>query len=154
MSVAVGVIDAFALCAAELGMFSASRLFVRELLAERDDHLVDDVTALLGTRYPVFDAVAHGALQRGEIPRLDPQPVLQAVRGLSRLVIIGIEAECIDALLGQLPRLRVALVPDVLEGANLERVAANYSGEVEFLGLDSFQAWAGRSSGLLTKVGS
>ena len=133
MTVAVGLIDAFALCAAELGMFSAARLFAGQLLAEPDAGVVTQVTELLGTRFPVFDVVVHRALSERRLAPIDPAPVL-------------------DALLGRVPGLRIALVPDVLEGANLDRVAANYRNEVEFLGLDSFQAWAGRHSGLLTTV--
>ena len=152
MTVAVGLIDAFALCAAELGMFSAARLFAGQLLAEPDAGVVTQVTELLGTRFPVFDVVVHRALSERRLAPIDPAPVLDALRGLSRLVVVGVEAECLDALLGRVPGLRIALGPDVLEGANLDRVAANSRTEVEFLGLDSFQAWAGRHSGLLTTV--
>jgi hypothetical protein len=152
MTVAVGLIDAFALCAAELGMFSASRLFASQLLAEPDAGVVAEITELLGTRFPVFDAVVSRALSERHLEPIDPAAVLDALRGLSRLVVVGIEAECLDTLLGRVPSLRIALVPDALEGANLERVAANYRDEVEFLGLDSFQGWAGRHSGLMTTV--
>jgi hypothetical protein len=134
-------------------MFSASRLFAAQLLDEPDPRVVAEVVELLGDRYPVFDAVAHSVLSARSLPPIDAAPVMHALSGLARLVVIGMEAVCLDALLERAPNeLRIALVPDVLEGANLSRVAANYSGAVEFLGLDTFQGWAGRRSALLTTV--
>jgi hypothetical protein len=147
-----GLADAFALCAAELGMFSATRLFARSLLEETDAQCVGEVLELLGSRYPVFDVVARRALTERTIRPIDAGGLSRAVANLSRLVVVGIEAECLDALLLLPQRPRLALVLDALEGADMERVAANYEGEVTLLDLGSFQRWAGRSSALMTTV--
>jgi hypothetical protein len=113
---------------------------------------VAEVVSVLGETYPVFDVVASRALEVRAVPPLDAAPVAAALRSLSRLVVVGIEADCLDALVPRLPGVRVGVVPDLTHDADLARVVANLGRRVELLDLGGFQRWAGRSAGLLTVV--
>jgi hypothetical protein len=146
------LVDAFGVCAGELGMFSAARVFARELLHETDDALVAEVVSVLGEAYPVFDVVAARALDLRTVHPLDAAPVTDALRSLSRLVVIGMEADCVEALVPRLSGVRIGVVPDLTHDADLGRVVANLGRRVELLELAGFQRWAGRSAGLLTVV--
>lgn len=146
------LLDAFAVCAAELGMFSASRVFLRELAREGGGR-AREVADALSARYPVLDAMAARALARGEVAALEPEPVVRALRGHRRIVFVGIEADCLEALLPRLGReQRVALVPDIALEIDVGRVRANLPGDLELLDLGTFQRWAGRTSALVTTV--
>jgi hypothetical protein len=64
---------------------------VRQLLDEPDAQVVSAVSELLGERYPVFDAVAQAALRVRDVPPIDAAPVIDALSGLARLVVVGID---------------------------------------------------------------
>jgi len=139
--------------AAELGMCSASRLFVRELAAAGGDALVREARDRLGRDYPVFDFVAARALEGDPAPPIDPEPVCGALAGIARLLVVGLEAFFLDALVEALPDVEIGLIAD--SGGmepDLRRVLANYRDRVEGVSLGDIHRWAGRRSALLTFV--
>ena len=150
--VPAGLCAAFGVCAGELGMFSAARVFVRELLLEPDEALAAEAAGALGESYPVFDVVAARAFARREVPAVSAAAVAAEVGDLSRLVVVGIEAHCLEALLPEIPGVRVAVLPDLTHDADLDRVRANLGERVELSERGTCQRWAGRSTGLLTIV--
>lgn len=148
-----GLDQAFRMAAAELGMCSAARLFVRELAAEGGPPLVAEARDLLGRAYPVLDFVAACAIEGAPETPADPGPVLSALAGITRLLVVGIEADFLDALEPRLEGVEIGLLAEVGGlAADLRRVLANYGGRVRAVGLDDFQSWAGRRSALLTFV--
>lgn len=146
------LVDAFTVSAGELGQFSASRLFLAQLIAEPDAALVDEVVDVLGRAFPVFDMVCREGLRQRAARPIDLAAVLAALDGLSRLVVVGVEADCLDVLLPRLDGVRVGLIPDSALDADLPRLLSNYGARVELLDLAGFQRWAGRSSGVLTTL--
>jgi hypothetical protein len=148
-----GIDQAFRMAASELGMCSAARLFVRELADEGGEPLVAEAREQLGRLFPVLDLVA-GRHLAGEVePPIDPAPVVEALSGIARLLVVGIEADFLDALASRLPGAEMGILTG---GGGLEpdfrRVLANYSGRAAAVGLSNFQQWAGRRSALLTFV--
>ncbi|MEO7327447.1 MAG: hypothetical protein ABI193_02635, partial [Minicystis sp.] len=143
----------FHMTAAELGMCSAARLFIRELAAEGGDDLVREARDKLGRDYPVFDFVADGFLDGDREPVVDPAPVLRTLEGITRLLVVGLETDFLDALVPIAASADIGLVTD---GAGMDpdfrRVLANYGGRIEPVGLSDLQRWAGRRSALLTFV--
>ena len=143
--------EAFHVAAAELGMCSASWLFVGEIAAELGESAIGELRDVLGRSFPILDAVAE-AWTRGErAPRIDTSQVLAACAGSAELVIVGLEALFLDELIPRLERkTAVTLLANLGADANWERVIANYAGRVETADLSSFQRKAGRRSALLT----
>ncbi len=141
---------AFRVAAAELGMCGASWLFVRELAESGGDAQVSALRDELGRGYPVLDAVAAQWLRGGRAPAIDPGDVLAACEGARKLVIVGLEAEFLDALLPRLGGIQAALLTHSALEVDWERVLANYHGLVEGTDLDDFQRHAGPRSVLLT----
>jgi hypothetical protein len=148
--------QAFRIAAAELGMYSAARLFLRELAAVGGDGLVREARDQLGRDYPVLDCLAERWLA-GDQPCAGEAPgvaeVAAVLKGVTRLLIVGVEADHLDALV---PRLAGVALGLISAGGGLEpdwhRVLANYGGRVEAVGLADLQRWAGRRSALLTFV--
>src|SRR5687767_8596752 len=91
--------QAFLTAAGELGMCSAARLFVRELAGEGGDALVAAARDRLGRAFPVFDFVAACFLEGERAPPIDPSPVIEALDGIARLLVVGLEADFLDALI-------------------------------------------------------
>lgn len=148
-----GLDQAFLMAATELGMCSAARLFVRELAAAGGDGLVAEARDQLGRAFPVLDFVAGRALAGEPEPPLDPAPVLRALAGIARLLVVGVEADFLDALVPRLAGVEIGLLAETGPAqADLRRVLANYGGRVRAVTLDDFQRWAGRRSALLTFV--
>lgn len=143
---------AFRLAAAELGMASAARLFVGELAAASGRAGVEALRDRLGRAYPVVDGIAGRWLREGSLAPLSAAGAAAAIAGVSRLLVVGVEADALDVLL---PGLRGVEVGFVTEGRALlpewRRVLANYE-RVEAVGLGDFQLWAGRDAALLTFV--
>lgn len=163
MNLPPGLDQAFLMAATELGMCSAARLFVRELAAAGGGALVAEARDQLGRAFPVLDFVAGRALAgepelRGDKPSYateppDPAPVLRALAGIARLLVVGIEADFLDALEPRLDGVEVGLLAETgPTQADLRRALANYGGRVRAVTLDDFQRWAGRRSALLTFV--
>jgi len=147
------IAQAFHMTAAELGMCSAARLFVRELAAAGGDALVREARDRLGRDYPVLDFVAARALDGDADPPIDPGPVRGALGGIARLLVVGLEAFFLDALVEALPEVEIGLIADSGETElDLRRVLANYRGRVEGVALGDIHRWAGRRSALLTFV--
>jgi hypothetical protein len=145
--------QAFLMAAGELGMCSAARLFVRELAGEGGDALVAAARDRLGRAFPVFDFVAARFLDAERAGPIDPSPVLEALAGIGRLLIVGLEADFLDALVPRLEAMEIGLITEAAGfELDLRRVLANFGGRVKPVDLSSFQAWAGRRSALLTFV--
>ncbi|KYG08085.1 hypothetical protein BE21_02140 [Sorangium cellulosum] len=145
--------QAFRMVAGELGMRSAARLFLRELMAAGGAPLVREARDQLGREFPVLDFIAEQWLAgRAEAP-LDPAGVLEALRGVTRLLVVGLEADGLDALAPRLTGVEAGLVTD---GGGLDpdfrRVLANYDGLMTPVELSELHRWAGRRSALLTFV--
>lgn len=123
---------AFQLASAELGPASAARLFVRE--------------------FPVLGCVAARWLagDRGAAP--DPGPLLAALKGLTRVLVVGLEADWLDVLLPACRDLEVGLLRGEFAAADFRRALANYDGLAVAVELGDLQRWAGRRSGLLCFV--
>lgn len=144
---------AFLTAAAELGMASAARLFVREFARSGGPELVAAARDVFGREFPVFHVVATRWLAEptDAPPRL--AALLAAVENLSRLLVVGIEATLLDALLPQLRGVEVGLVRDGHAlGGDFARVLANYDGFAVGVELADLQRWSGRRSGLMTFV--
>ncbi|WP_437855127.1 hypothetical protein [Sorangium sp. So ce363] len=145
--------QAFRMVAAELGMRSAARLFLRELMGAGGAPLAREARDQLGREFPVLDFVAEQWLSGGAEAPLDVAGVLDALRGVTRLLVVGLEADCLDALVPRLSGVEAGLVTDA-GGLDTDfgRVLANYDGLIEPVGLSELHRWAGRRSALLTFV--
>lgn len=144
---------AFELAAAELGMCSAARLFVTELLAAGGAPLLAEARDRIGPSYPVFDIVASEALEGHLPPAIDASAVVAAIGSAQVLLVVGLEAHFLDALVAALGKVRIGLVMGEggLEGER-RRVLANFGGRVEEVNIGEVLHWAGRKSTLLTFV--
>lgn len=142
--------QAFRVACAELGHCSAAWLFVREVALE-GEAAVEELRDGLGRTFPVLDAVARGWLDGKTGPLLQLEPLLAACRGADRILVVGLEATHLDALVPRLEAgVRVGLVLQSSFPADWERVLANFRGRVEGTGLADFQRWAGARSVLMT----
>lgn len=144
-----GMANAFQIAAGELGMFSASRLFAKIL---QDSSGADGIEAMqeeLGVSFPVLDFVASKTLNSA-LPGFDATLVVKACEGASRILIIGLEADCLDALVPLL-QCKIGLLTENLFEADWDRILSNYP-TVEPVPLSSLQRWAGSKSALLTFV--
>lgn len=143
----------FLVAAQELGMWTASALFLRELARHGGAEAIEALRDRLAREFPVFDALAERAA-RGEVPALDPAGPARALRGALKVLVVGFDADPLDAVVDGLPpEARVGLVASVGElCGDLPRVLANYGGRVELVTLDAVPAWVGRRSALLTFV--
>jgi hypothetical protein len=147
------MVRAFGVAAGELGFAAASWLFVREAAAESGDPGVDALRDELGRSFPVLDAVASAWLEGLHAPHVDVEPVLQALRGAQRVLVVGIEADHLDALVERIdPSIELALLQSSVLGANWERVLANYGGRIRGTDLASFHTLTGARSAALTFV--
>lgn len=143
----------FLSAASELGMATAAHLIVREIAASGGDALVAAARDGFGRDFPVFHSVASRWLagERALAPR--PGPVLEATAGLSRLLVVGLEATWLDALLPALRGVEVGLLRDeAAVSGDFRRVLANYEGLAVGVELADLHRWSGRRSGLMTFV--
>lgn len=144
---------AFRLAVAELGMCSAARLFAAELFAAGGAPLLAEARDQVGPDYPIFDVVASETLE-GRPPRpVDAAAVVRALGSAQRVLVIGIEAYFLDALVPALSSAKIGLVlgEGGLEGER-RRMLANFGDRVEDVALGEVLRWAGRKSALLTFV--
>jgi hypothetical protein len=144
--------QSFSVAMGELGFCSTSWLYVREVASVGGDHLVRTLRDQLGRSYPVLDAVAADWLSGHRAPNTDPAAVHAACQGIQRLLLVGLEADFLDALLPQLKQVEVGLLRYSTVEADWERVSANYADQVKLIDLAAAQQWAGSRSGLLTFV--
>jgi hypothetical protein len=146
-----GLDQAFTVAAGELGMACAAWLFVENVSQEGGAEGVAALRDALGRAFPVLDAVAAHWLAGARTLHTDPAPVLAACEGASELVVVGLEAFFLDALVARLPpSTRCALLCHSPFDVDWERVLSNHGGRVSRVNLESFQAWAGPRSVLLT----
>lgn len=138
----------FRVAAGELGMCSAAWLFLRELGGE-DEAAVEALRDGLGRTYPVLDTVARRWLQGARGPSLSAEAVVSVCEGATQLLVTGVEATFLDALVELVDVPRIGLLKQGLFEADWDRVLSNYSGRVEGVELSRFQTWAGRRSVLL-----
>lgn len=143
--------QAFRLAAGELGMCDAAWRFADEVEAEGGAALLHSVRESLGRTFPVLDAVFQRTLA-GTTAVVDTAPVARACAGLKRLLVVGLEARWLDALIPALNGVELAVLPSAALPANTERVAANLPAHVQLIGLDRFQRMAGPRNGMLTFV--
>jgi hypothetical protein len=145
-----GIDQAFTIAAAELGMCSASWLYVGEVAQALGPPGVEALRERLGRPFPVLDAVGAAWLDGVRAPSASTQAVQQALTGAKRVVLVGLETRFLDALLPKLPEVQFALLQHGTFDVDWERVLANYGGRLTPLDFDRFQAWAGAASVLLT----
>ena len=144
---------AFLLAASELGMASAAHLFVRETAASGGDELVSAVGLGLGRDFPVLGCIAARWLAGERDPRSATDGVLEAVHGLTRLLVVGLETAWLDVLLPACRAIEVGLlIGDGGASADSRRVLANYEGLAVGVTLAELHRWSGRRSGLLCFV--
>lgn len=141
----------FQLAAAELGFYSAARLYVRETLEMEGLEGVAALRDSLGRRFPVLDAVAGIVLRGDEPPAVDARRARRAMEGLTSLLVTGIEAEALDALRGLPPELRRGILKHRGVGAvDWDRVVANLDGDWTLVDMDDLLRWAGARAGVLS----
>jgi hypothetical protein len=144
--------QAFRVAAGELGLCDAAWRFVDDLAAEGGAPLVESVRDALGRTFPVLDAVCGRKLLGRPAPAVDVSNVIEACAGLRRLVVVGVEARWLDALVLALRDVELAVLPANALPGDLERLAANLPTTVPLTTLSDFQRFAGPRSGLLTFV--
>ena len=147
--------QAFRLAAGELGIASAAWLFVEQTAQDQGESGVAALRDQLGREWSVLDAACAGWLRGARRESLQPATAQVAARlqGATRLLLVGHEADAVDALLPLLPHsVRVGLLCHGDPHISWPRVLANHGGRVHALGLDDFQSWAGPRSALLTFV--
>jgi hypothetical protein len=146
-----GLGQAFFAVAGELGMTTTAWLFVGAVARCSGDPGVAALSESVGGSYPVLEAVARGWLAGARRPMVDPTPVLAALGNSSRLVVIGVEASFLDALVPRVDLgVKLAMIAHSPFPVDWDRVLDNYAGRIERLDLDTFQNWAGGKSALLT----
>ena len=146
-----GLDQALSAVAGELGMASASWVFVRAVARSEGDEGVSELAEKVGAELVVLDAVTRVWLAGERAPDTDPAKVVEAIGKATRVVVVGLEVEWLDRLLDELPSsVKVALVAHSAFPVDWQRVLDNYAGRVERVDLDTFQTWAGGKSALLT----
>ena len=147
--------QAFRLAAAELGMASAGWLFVQAAAEEGGAGAVAALRDELGRGWPVLDAICAGWNAGARPSAADApgqvEPLREALRGASRVVVVGLEARGLDSLLAAVDAgTRVALLRHSDLSPDWDRVLGNYGGRLEMLELADFQRWAGPQAVTLT----
>jgi hypothetical protein len=149
-----GLTSGFLVAATELGMLSAARIYVEEVAAARGAAGVEELGDALGREYTILDFVVSRWLDGRSPAPLDPRPVVAELGEPKRVLIVGVEADGLDALVAALPAAtRIGLA---VGGGGLEpdavRAAANFGGRVEVVALSEWTRWAGARSALVTFV--
>lgn len=144
---------AFLTATSELGMASAARLFAREIGEGGGPDVLARARDSFGREFPVFHCLAARWLAGEREPPPRTEPVEAAAAGLTRLLVVGLEATWLDALLPRLRGVEVGLLrPDTGFAVDFGRVLANYDGLAVGVELADLYQWSGRRSGLLTFV--
>lgn len=146
-----GLDQAFGAVAGELGQCTSAWLFVRAVARCSGDRGVEDLADAAGPQFTVLDAVARGWLAGVREQVVDPRPALDAIGSATRVVVVGVEATFLDALVARInPSVKIALISHSPFPVDWDRLLDNYGGRVERVDLDTFQHWAGGKSALLT----
>jgi hypothetical protein len=141
---------AFSVAMGELGFCSTAWLFVREVALYGGQDLVRSLRDELGRTYAVIDAVAADWLAGHRAPVIAIDPFISASQGLKKLLVVGVEADFLDAIVPLLPNTEIGLLRHSLIDLDWDRVAANYQQHVQLVDMTSIAEWAGNRSGLLT----
>lgn len=143
--------DAFEQGAGELGFADTAWLFVERVAELRGEPGVVALRDLLGQTFPTLHFVASRYLSGGRREPVDVSVVAELLRGTRRVLIVGLEAAHLDALVQALPReTRIGLLTYRLLPVDWDRVLSNHPGRVEAVDLTVFQTWAGARSAILT----
>jgi len=146
-----GLDQALSAVAGELGMASASWVFVRAVARCSGDEGVSQLVEKVGPEFVVLDAVARAWLAGEREPKTDASKVVEAIGKATRVVVVGLEVDWLDRLLDKLHAdVKVAIVTHSGFPVDWQRVLDNYAGRIERVDLDTFQHWAGGKSALLT----
>lgn len=149
MSALAGLAPAFRRCVGELGMWSASTLFLRTARQRGGPDAVAALREALGAEFPVLDVLAEEQAP----PRSALPDVLACCAGLERLLVIGLEADCMAPLLaGLAPSTEVILLLGTTFPVDEARVDAAWGAALRRTDLASFQRFAGPRSATLTTV--
>lgn len=144
---------AFELASAELGFASASWLFAEQVAAVSGPEAVAALRDELGGSFSVLDFVATRWLEGARAPRIETTAVRKALSGARRVLVVGLEANHLDALARDLePSVKIGLLTYRLQRVDWERVIGNYGGRIEPVDLAEFQGWAGARSAVLTFI--
>lgn len=144
------LLEAFGVAARELGFCSAARLFVREAAKSGGEAILRQLRDQLGRTYPVLDAVCAAWLDGDRDPDLAVDAVQRALHGARAVVVVGFEADALDALIPRLTRQVIYFLSTTPEGdASWERILANYGERVASVDLLSFQRLAGSHTAVL-----
>lgn len=134
-------------------MSSAAWIFTDEVSAAEGVEGVQQLRDALGRRWPVLDAICAAWLSGSRAPTVDATDLVSRLEGITRVVVVGLEARWLDVLVNALPEgVRVGLVRHSDLNPDWERVLANLGGRVELLEMTDFQGWAGQRSVLLSFV--
>ncbi|MBL9085955.1 MAG: hypothetical protein JNM10_02335 [Planctomycetia bacterium] len=145
-----GIGRAFHSAAGELGMLTTSRLIVDEVFAAAGEPGIVELRATLGRRYAVLDAVAAARLAGSPTPAPGPEAVATALRGATSLLVVGVEADALDALLPLLGGTRLGVLAVSELEVDWARCAASYGAATEVVPAADWARWAGRRAALLT----
>ena len=144
---------AFELASAELGFSAASWLFVEQVATAGGDAAVQRLRDELGASFSVLHCVAERWLEGERASPVDTTLVTKALAGARRVLVVGVEANHLDALARDLPSdLRLGLLTYRMQPVDWERVVGNHNGRIEAVDLGAFQGWAGSRSAILTFV--
>jgi len=146
-----GLDQAFAAVAGELGQSTSAWLFVRAVARCAGDRGVLGLAEVAGGQFTVLEAVARGWLAGVREQAVDAEPAVLAIGRATRLVVVGVEATYLDALVARVdPSVKIAMIAHSPFPVDWSRLLDNYGGRVEKVDLDTFQHWAGGKSALLT----
>lgn len=151
-SIQAGLEQAFQLAASELGFCSAAWLFVKAAQENGGEESLLGLRDALGRAFPVLDAVID-AYQKGMLaPDPNPGAVVDLCWNAEKVLVVGLEAEFLDALMSALSKPEVYLLTHSDFDVDWTRVLSNYGGKVLPVSLNEFQRCAGPKSVLLTYV--
>lgn len=113
--------------------------------------MLEEARDTVGPMFPVLEVIASDSL--GAVPHgpIDARPAARALGSADPVLVVGLEAFHMDALVEALPGRRIGLLLDEGGlGADRRRILANFGGRVEDVRIPEVQRWAGRRSALLT----
>lgn len=141
----------FIVAAAERGFASAARFLVRDTAQSLGREGVEALRRELGRRFPMLDAAAAHWLDGEPAPRPDGAAVREAVEDLDSLLVVGVEADPLNALGPLRDGLRTGILAHRSVGpVEVERLVANLPNTWEFVFLNDVHLWARGRVGVLT----
>ncbi|MBP7776693.1 MAG: hypothetical protein KA371_06155 [Acidobacteria bacterium] len=149
-----GLEPAFRVCAGELGLWSAARLFVNAAWEAGGADAVGALDDDLGGGFPVVDEVVRRVLAN-QAPLVPPalDAVVERAADLRRLVVVGVEADLLGPLVDRLPpAVEVFAIFDATFPVDLARVGAAWIPRVRLTNIGDFEHAAGGRSGLISPV--